>query len=439
MTVRAITASLRYRDYRLIWLGQSSHAAALWMEQTARPLLVLAITDGSAVHLGGVVAMRTLPSLLFGVWAGVVSDWFDRKTVLQTTKAGTTSVAVLFAVLMLSGQLELWHVYAASFIRGGFQAFDQPARHSLVGDILPSDLLTNGVALLSSTQNIMRILGAGAGGFLAGFVSLTAAFVVIAVVYSGSVLATQLLQVPSHGRPSEGGIRAMARGLVEGARFAAAEPAIRGVLLLSFVYFTFGMSYMQVFLPLFAVDVLDVGAAGLGGLAAVTGIGAVSAALIIASRQPRHPGRILPLVVVGFGAVLIAFSLSTYFPAPLGLVIPFFLIAFVGMMQTSYMSLSTSSLLHAAPRELRGRVVSLISLDRAMMSAGAALGGFLVAWQGAQLTQIAYGLICIAGGLAIVTFAHGPAARADGIPRAKIDPPSTHTALFRDQPRWSMK
>ena len=99
MTVRAITASLRYRDYRLIWLGQSSHAAALWMEQTARPLLVLAITDGSAVHLGGVVAMRTLPSLLFGVWAGVVSDWFDRKTVLQTTKAGTTSVAVLFAVL----------------------------------------------------------------------------------------------------------------------------------------------------------------------------------------------------------------------------------------------------------------------------------------------------------------------------------------------------
>ena len=422
-------ASLRYRDYRLIWLGQTSHAGALWMEQTARPLLVLAVTDGSAIHLGGVVAMRTLPQLLFGVWAGVVSDWFDRKTILQTTKIGTTAIAIGFALLLLLGYLELWHIYAASFARGAVQAFDQPARQSLVADIVPDSLLTNAIALLSSTQNVMRILGAAAGGLIAGFASLEAAFVVIAVVYTGSVVATQLLRVPPRVRPG-GGLKAMTRGLVEGGRFAARQPAIRGVLLLSLVQFTFGMSYMQVFMPLFAVNVLDIGEAGLGILASFTGVGAVTGALTIATKQPRRLGLILPLVVAGFGAMLVGFSLLTFLPKPLGLLLPFALIVVTGALQTSYMSLSNSTLLHAAPAELRGRIVSLVSLDRAMITGGAALGGFLAAGLGVQAAQIAYGCVCMAGAGAVLVLARdfrafrvaGPEAARPGRPTPS--PPS---------------
>ena len=78
-------APLRQPSYRLLWIGQSTHALALWMEQIARPFLVLEMTGGSAAHVGGVLAVRTIPQLLFGVFAGVISDWFDRRTILVVT------------------------------------------------------------------------------------------------------------------------------------------------------------------------------------------------------------------------------------------------------------------------------------------------------------------------------------------------------------------
>ena len=397
-------ASMHYRDYRLLWLGQTSHALALWMEQIARPLLVLHITGNSAAQLGGVVATRMLPQLLFGVWAGVVSDWFDRKTILQTTKALVLILNIIFATALVTGNIELWHMYAFAFFRGTFMAFDQPARQSLVADIVPPHLVTNGVALLSSTQNIMRIFGASAGAVIAETLGLEAAFIAIAVIYSGSVVATQFLRVPRKTLPQTGGIRAMSRGLVEGANYVFGRPAIRSLLLLSLIYFVFGMSYMQVFAPLFAVNVLEV-RGGLGLLLSVTGAGALVGALVIATRQPVRLGIVLPLVVTAFGALLIVFTLLSYLPRPYGVMLPIVTIAFVGAMQTVYMSLMNSMLLQSAPVELRGRVMSFVSLDRAMLTAGASAAGFLAAWQGVQVAQIVYGVICVAGGLTMLALA----------------------------------
>ena len=110
---------------------------------------------------------------------------------------------------------------------------------------------------------------------------------------------------------------------------------------------------------------------------------------------------------MGMGIVLVLFSLSTYLPHPAGLLLPFVFVMAAGAMQTSYMSLSNSTLLTAAPEEMRGRVVSLMSLDRAMMVAGAAAGGLLAAWQGVQVAQIVFGVICFCTALALFVFARG--------------------------------
>ena len=88
------------------------------MEQIARPFLVLAMTDGSAAHVGGVLAVRTLPQLFFGVFAGVISDWFDRRAILLWTKVSVLILSIVFAALMVVGRLELWHVYLFQFLRG---------------------------------------------------------------------------------------------------------------------------------------------------------------------------------------------------------------------------------------------------------------------------------------------------------------------------------
>lgn len=396
-------ASLAYRDYRLIWLGQATHAFALWMENIARPLLVLAITGNDAAQLGAVIAVRTVPTLVLGLWAGVVADWFDRRRVLLLTKVASFGISSAFALLLLSGYLELWHVYGLVLLRGSTQAFDQPARASLIPSVVPARLVTSAMALLSSTQNLMRIFGAAGAGIAVALIGLEGTFIMIAALYAGGVVSTYLLRVEAHERPAERGAGAMLTGMVDGLRHAKQRPEIRGVLMVAFFHFTFGMVYMQVFAPLFAVEVLDIGSGGLGLLLALTGAGALAAALSIARRPPARLGTVLPLAVVFMGASLIAFSASTYLPGLAGTVLPFAIILLVGALQTTFMSLSRALLVQASPDELRGRIVSLISLDRAAMAAGAALGGIMAAALGVQVAQMAFGAVCIAGGLAVFT------------------------------------
>ncbi len=394
-------SSLRYRNFRYLWLGQISHAGALWMEQLARPVLIFLMTDGSGAHIGGVIAMRTLPQLFFGVWAGVVSDWFDRRLVLLIDKTGVLILNVIFAALIVTGNIEIWHIYLVSFLRGTMMAFDQPARQSLIPTVVPQERVTNAVALMSATQNTMRILGAASAGFIIAAFGVEGAFMIIPVIYVGAVFFTYKLDVPHIARGGERTARSAFADLKEGAVFAWGHPAIRGVLMLSLVYFTFGMSYMQVFAPLFALGVLDIGPGGLGFMLTITGVGALVAALFIANRQPTRLGLILPSVVITFGAMLIAFSLATYLPRPLGIFLPLGLLMIVGALQTSYFSLSNAMLLHAAPEHMRGRVISLLSLDRAMVTGGAAAAGFLADAIGVQVAQIAYAVVVIAGASAV--------------------------------------
>ncbi len=396
--------SLKYRDFRWIWLGQTTHALALWAQIIALPLLVLEITGNDPAQLGAVIAVRVVPTLLLGVWAGVVADWFNRRTILLITKWSNLFLSIFIAVLVAFGWVELWHLYVWQALRGASQVFDQPARYSMIPSILPGHLVTNAMALLSSTQNIMRIVGAAGAGLVAEYFGLSGAFLVIAVMAGLSTATTHMLRVDDHTRPGKAGLKGMAAGLVEGARFTLGHSTIRGVLIISLIYFTFGMSYMQVFAPLFAIEVLDIGRSGLGLILALTGAGALVTALTIASIQPVRLGVILPLGVAAMGIALFVFSLTSYLPGVAGIIVPLAVIVVVGALQTTFMSLSRALMLNAAPPEMRGRVLAFISLDRAMMAAGGAVGGILAAWQGVQLTQMVFGLICAIGGISVFIF-----------------------------------
>ena len=394
-------ASLRIRNYRYLWLGQAGHAAGIWMEQAARPFLILDLTDGSASHVGGVLAVRTIPQFIFGMWAGVIADSFDRRMVLLIDKIAALLLNVAFVAILISGSLELWHVYAYGALRGTIMAFDQPARMGLVPSVVPATHFTNAVALMSATQNTMRIFGAAAGGILYAVFGATATFALIAVVYIMPVVATYLLRVPPVPSSVVRSPSGLASGLMEGLRYSFSHAAIRGILLLSMIYFMFGMSFIQVFSPLFADKVFDIGSAGFAGMTATMGVAALVASLFIATRQPDRLGTILPMITAGFGVALVFFSLTTYIPGPSGYIIPFALLALLGALQTSYMALSRSALLHVAPEEMRGRVIGVLTLDRAFMTAGAASAGFLSDAIGVQAAQIGFGVVCALGGIVI--------------------------------------
>ncbi len=400
-------SSLAYRDYRLLWLSQTCYAGALWMEQIARPWLVLLLTNDDPVHVGGVVALQTLPQLLFGVFAGVVADGFSRKTILVWTKRLVLLLNVVFAALLLSGHIELWHVYAAAFVRGASMSFDQPARQSLIASLVPARLLTNAVALMSSTQSVMRILGITAAGGIIALVGIEKAWLAIALVLVGAVVAVQLLNVPGEAdsRARVRDARGLWRELSGGVRFAAQRGEIRGVLLLSLVYFSFGMSYLQVFLPLFARLELDLGAIGLSVLGGASAVGALAGALCIAHTRPLRLGLLLPAATTTMGLALVFFALSWALPAPLDVALALPLLVVVGLMQTSYFSLTHSILLSASPEAMRGRVVSLLSLSRALVTVGASVAGLLVARYGLQSAQALYGGVCASAGVVVLTCA----------------------------------
>ena len=403
-----VFASLRLRDFRLLWAGQVSHTGALWAEQIARPVLVYELTE-SAAHLGGVVAMRTLPQLALGIVAGVIADRFDRRRVLIATKIGAFAVGAVFAALLIAGRLELWHIYAASFVRGALMAFDQPARNSLIPSVVPRAWLMNAVALMATTQSSMRVVGAAAAGITLALVGTEGTFVLVPIVYIGSVAATMAMRTPAQRRPPGGrGVSALGADLVEGLRFAAGHRAIRMTLLLSLIFFTFGVPYLQVFAPLFALEVLEIGNLGVGILLAVSGLGALAGALAMASRSPTRVGLLLPLLLAALGGALVVFAVSASLPGMWGrpwILVPLAAIAVVGMLQTAYFAFVQTMLLDAAPDELRARVISLVSLDRATATAGAAAGGLLADAAGTQVAQASYGVLLIVGGVAALLLA----------------------------------
>lgn len=395
-------ASFQYRDFRFLWLGQISQAMALWMEQIARPLLVLSeIVGGDARDLGLVFAVRTIPQLIAGLFAGVIADWYDRRLVLLTAKTGSAVANFALAFMILSGDIELWHIYVQAFAKGMFNAMDQPARQSLIPSIVPQRHLTNAVALNSASMNTMRIAGASVAGLMVAFVGFGMTFLAAAIIFLGAVYFTYRLNVPAQVRHGRRNLSNALASFREGIAYGWRTPSIRWVILLAMVYFSFGMSYMQVFAPLFAKDVLEIGERGFGFMMSLTGAGGVIGALTLASLNPRkYRGLGIMGIMAAFGVMLIVFSLSTFTgitALSIGLVL------FIGMFQTPFNSLTNSVLLDSAPAEMRGRVMALISMDRSVITIGATLAGFMAHALGVQFAQLIFAIVVLGGVFAMLT------------------------------------
>jgi len=340
-----------------------------------------------------VMALRTVASVTFGMFAGVVADNFDRRTVMIVTKVLVLGLSIIFAAILVFGQIEVWHFYLFTLLRGVTMAFDQPARRAMIPSIVPAHLITNAMTLSTGSMQVMRIVGATAAGFLIGFAGVEAAFVTIAVVYVLAVIFTLMLRVVPQKRRGERSAKSMGRDLVEGFKYAWKTPDIRGVLIIALGYFAFAMSFMQVFSPLFATQIMDIGASGFGFMMAVAGAGGVLGSLVLATLSPStHRGMIMMGTLAAVGALLVAFSASTYLDTVL---LTFGVIAVLGFTQSMFMPLVNTSILHNAPDEMRGRMMGLISMDRALTAFGGAIAGFSAAALGPQVAQIIFGVACV--------------------------------------------
>ena len=389
--------SLRYFDYRMLFFGQIGAAGSNWMEQLARPLLMLQLTD-SALMVGLITATRMFPQLILGVWAGVVADRMDKRRILLLSKGVTLLMHFTTALIILSGVIEPWMVFVTTFVTGSAMAFDNPARQSLIPRMVPDDALANAVALNSAAMQTMRICGPSLAGVVLIFSGLGELYLLQSIVYVSVIYCTLRIRTRTEVERREGS--SMKSELFEGFAAVQRDKVILYILLLNLVLFVFGFPYQHVFVPLIALETLDIGESGAGVLISVTGIGALTGSLAVATfgDRLRHRGLIMFVMIGIFATALLFFSrVETVYLAIPALIL-------TGAMQVSFMALNTSFVLARTAPELQGRVMSLFSLDRGLVPLGATIGGVLAAALGPQdgLTMMA--LMCLGCGVLMAIF-----------------------------------
>ena len=393
-----------YRNFRFLWLGQVSNSAAIWTEQVARPLLIVALIPdpaAAAIHLGAIQMARTIPQLFFGLIGGVLADWFDRRWLLLLSKTPYMTVNFIFALIILSGNLELWHVYATTILKAFLTSFDQPARQALIPSLVASEDVPNAVALNQGSMTTMRIGGAPLAALLVVLFDFGVTFLFVALFSGMAVIFTYLMRVPPPDFAGEKNLTAGVISLKEGIAYAWHDLNIRAAIVLTMAYFLLGMAYLQVFAPLLATHVMGIGKEGYGAMISVAGIGGALGLVVIASTSPTtNRGPIMLVLMTLLGVFLIGFGGSTYgFP----LAVTFGFIALVGMVQSTFNALATTVLIMSAPVEMRGRIMGLLSLDRATIAGGGMLAGFLAAVLGPQMAQMPFGVGCIVFALILAT------------------------------------
>ncbi len=369
----------------------------MWMDQVARAVLILGLTDNSPLMLSLVIATRLVPILLFGLLAGAIADRSDKKRMLTLCQAVTFGTHVFLGVVIVTGVIEVWMVFATALVAGTAMAFNQPVRQSLIPMTVPREDLMNAVALNSTALSFMRIGGGSIAGVLLITFDVGGVYLIIAAVYTLVILTTQMMRFPPREKSNKPKTSLVA-DLAEGFAYIKRTPNLTLVTSLALVIFLFGMPYQQVYVPLMAKQTLDLGDSGVGFLQGCTGVGAVIGSLIVAWKgNVRRPGVQLLINLVIFGVALVGMSLqSTVIGAAVFL-------ALAGSMTVTYMAYTNGILLENSDPEMHGRVMSLMSLDRGLIPLGAITSGLLVSNLGVRPGLFVQGLaILIVTGVAIL-------------------------------------
>ncbi len=389
-------ASLRHRNYRLLWFGTLVSSSGDWMDQIAFNWLVWELTH-SPVWLAWANFARFLPILVFTLIGGVVADRVERRKLLFGTQSAAMVLAVALAVIVTAGIAQVWMVIAIAAGRGIMNSFNQPARQSLISELVPEDDLSNAIALNSATMNTTRVIGPAIGGLLIATVGMSGAFWINAATFVLLLGALAMMTFPN--RTEARARTSVLADLVDGFQYLRHHPQLRLLVLLALVPILLGQPYVTM-LPIFASDVLHIGGGGLGALNTASAVGAVAGSLGIASlRSGARLGWWMLVGLAGFGLALTLFALST------SLVLSIVALIVLGLLRQTYQAANNVLIQTNVDPAYRGRVLSTLTLDRGLAPAGtmmAALGSTVI---GVQIT-----MALMAGALVVLALAAGWAA-----------------------------
>ncbi len=359
--------SLGGRNYR-IWAGGAIVSnTGTWMQRTAQDWVVLAeLTHHNATAVGIVMALQFGPQVLLLPVTGHAADHFDRRRILFATQAAMGLLALGLGLLIVTGVVQLWHVYVFAFLQGCVAAFDAPARQTFVSELVAEEHLSNAVALNSTSFNAGRMIGPAIAGLLIAAVGSGWVFLINAASFGAVLIALVLMRVHELRRREKPKTRGH---LSDGFRYIWRRPDLKAGIMMLFLVGTFGLNF-PIFISTMAVSVFHKGSGQFGLLTSVMAVGSVTGALL-AARRPKPRMDILLGGAALFGAGLTAAALMpgyAWFAAAL---------AVVGVAAQTFTTSANGLMQMSTEPAMRGRVMAIFL---AVALGTTPVGGPLAGW-----------------------------------------------------------
>jgi MFS family permease len=385
-------SAFRSRNYRLYFIGQSVSLIGTWMQKTAVSWVIYSLTH-STFMLGLTLFASQFPSFLFSLIGGVVSDRYNRFRVLLGTQVASMIQASILAILILAGHYAVWEILSLSVLLGIINAFDVPARQSLVYEMIEDKKdLPNALALNSSMVNLSRLIGPAIAGFVLENLGDGVCFLLNALSFLAVIGSLLLMRLPKyikqvHTKNAFGELR-------EGMVYLKQTPSLAFVIVMLGLISLFVLPFSTL-LPVYAKDIFKGTASTFGIIDSVIGLGAFSGAIFLASLKPgSNLKKILAINTLIFGAGLVLFSHEGNYP----LALVFATVAGFGMM--SQITVSNTLIQTTVEPNMRGRVISFYAMAFfGMQPLGGLLIGLLSKWIGTPDTMLAEGIFALLIGL----------------------------------------
>ncbi len=387
-----------YPGYRAFWVGSLASVSGFQILRFGQFWLVFQLT-GSPLALGYVGLANGLPAIFLNLFGGVAADKLDQRLLILISQSITGGLTLLMATLALMDQASMWVVLLIAFLTGAVESFDQPARRALFPHLVDRSIMMSAVAMNSSIWPGTRIMAPAAAGFIIALSpgeNPAASFYVSAAGFLTMAAVAWRLDVPHIVRAARG---SPAQNIVEGLAYMKDNPIFALLMALSFFGSFFGMTYITM-MPIFAVDILGVGASGQGQLMGIGAVGSLAVALALSSRNKlSHTG---PLIVISgavSGLATAAFALTALYTGSFLLALAMMLL--MGVFNTMFTTLIQNSLQLMVPDAMRGRVMGFYGMTYNIRPLGGMQAGAVAAVIGAPFALAA-------GALAVTLFALGP-------------------------------
>ncbi|MCL0044174.1 MFS transporter [Dehalococcoidia bacterium] len=379
-------ASLLIRDYRLIWLAGIFSASSGQMKQVINLYQVYKLS-GSPFQLGLTGVFMAIPFIVFGLIGGAMADVFDRKKIILTTQVLNIAPPLTLGILTATGVVQVWHIYMLTAFNSFAGALGGPAQMAMIPRLVPKDHLMNAVVLNTAGMHWTGLLGPILAGFLIDFLGVDGAYVAAAILMAPAI--TAIITMRTSGKPNIPNARISLWSLWQGIHFIWVERIILSLFLLDFGAILVG--FYRPLLPVFASDIYNVGASGLGILYSAPAMGAAGGTLVLLlAGDVKRKGAMAVVTTVFFGCGLVLLGVSPWFW--MGILAT----GLLGLTDAFSVTIRRSTVQLLSPDHMLGRASSMLRVFSMSTNAlGAIVAGAAAAWLGAPNALILGGGMCI--------------------------------------------